>query len=239
MLESSVRGMRSQYTHPPNGSTIGTPSSSTSARLGPLAPNPRSDTPCVVGFATRLLERRKSEKPGTCRSRSSKVRAGFASKSGSESCTALRVADTTIPSPGAKPRNTNVSCHMLESADHGCSAGAKPLATTWTVPDGSVTTANTNSPSEPVFTVCVECCERNVTAAPGTTAPVESRTEPDTLTCCAAAEMQNVAISSATDRRTARLIHPGCNQWPREGMLMQPLALSRAARELRPPENPP
>src|SRR5207245_4602506 len=103
---------------------------------------------CVVGFATRLLERRKREKPGTCRSRSSKVRAGFASKSGSESCTALpgtsdnfnslRVAETTIRSLCAKPRNTNVRCHVLESADHFCSAGEKPFATTWIVPDGSV-----------------------------------------------------------------------------------------------------
>ena len=38
------RGMRSQYTQPPNGSLIGTPSRSTSARLTPLGPIPRSDT---------------------------------------------------------------------------------------------------------------------------------------------------------------------------------------------------
>ena len=49
------------------------PSSSTSARDAPLAPTPRSDTPCDVGFAMRLPERRKSVKPGTCRSASSVV----------------------------------------------------------------------------------------------------------------------------------------------------------------------
>ena len=49
------------------------PSSSTSARDAPLAPTPRSDTPCEVGFALRLPERRKSVKPGTCRNASSVV----------------------------------------------------------------------------------------------------------------------------------------------------------------------
>ncbi len=37
---------------------MGTPSTSTSARLAPLAPSPRSETPCDVGFAVWLPERR-------------------------------------------------------------------------------------------------------------------------------------------------------------------------------------
>src|SRR5215471_11904451 len=50
---------------------MGTPSQSTSERLAPEDPRPRSDTPCVVGWATRLEVRRKRLKPGTMRSRSS------------------------------------------------------------------------------------------------------------------------------------------------------------------------
>ena len=57
------------------------PSSSTSARLAPLAPTPRSETPCEVGFATRLPDRRNRVKPGTWRSASSRVRAAVAARS--------------------------------------------------------------------------------------------------------------------------------------------------------------
>ena len=35
----------------------------TKARLAPLDPMPRNETPCVVGFAVRLLLRRNSSKP--------------------------------------------------------------------------------------------------------------------------------------------------------------------------------
>ena len=58
-------GTRVQYTQPPNGSLKGTPSSSTSVRLWPLGPMPRSDTPWVVGWAARLLVRRNRLKLGT------------------------------------------------------------------------------------------------------------------------------------------------------------------------------
>src|SRR3984957_12230644 len=64
--EIDSTGTRSQYTHPPNGSFSGMPSSSTSARLEPFAPNPRNETPRVGGFAVRLLDRRNKLKPGTC-----------------------------------------------------------------------------------------------------------------------------------------------------------------------------
>ena len=47
------------------------PSARTSARLAPLAPKPRSDTPCDVGLAVWLPDLRRSEKPTTFRSLSS------------------------------------------------------------------------------------------------------------------------------------------------------------------------
>src|SRR5688572_3522572 len=62
---------RFHCTQPPNGSFSGTPSRRTAVRLAPLAPTPRSETPCVVGFALRLLERRKIENPTDCRKTSS------------------------------------------------------------------------------------------------------------------------------------------------------------------------
>ena len=52
------------------------PSSSTSVRLTPLGPMPRSDTPCAVGCDDRLLVRRNRLNVGTCRSTSSATTAG-------------------------------------------------------------------------------------------------------------------------------------------------------------------
>src|SRR6266851_632540 len=57
------------------------PSHSSSVRLAPVAPMPRSETPCVVGFATRLDERRNKVKPGTLRRRSSIFTPGISSRS--------------------------------------------------------------------------------------------------------------------------------------------------------------
>ena len=51
------------------------PSSNTSARLAPLAPTPRIDTPMVVGLEVLLPERRKRLKPGTWRRTSSSANA--------------------------------------------------------------------------------------------------------------------------------------------------------------------
>src|SRR3989442_12821368 len=56
---------------PPNGSLIGTPSSSTRARLVPLRAMPRSERPCVVGCPTAPDVRRNRVKVGTCRRGSS------------------------------------------------------------------------------------------------------------------------------------------------------------------------
>ena len=58
-------GNRLHCTQPPKGSLIGTPSMRTSARLAPLGPMPRSDTPCAVGCVTRLEERRNKLNDGT------------------------------------------------------------------------------------------------------------------------------------------------------------------------------
>src|SRR5437773_9611442 len=75
------RGTLPQKTHPPNGSLIGIPSASTTARLAPLAPTPRSDPPCEVGFAVRLPDLRNNEKPGIWRSASSTVREAVVERS--------------------------------------------------------------------------------------------------------------------------------------------------------------
>ena len=76
MRSTLSSGTRVQYTQPPNGSLNGTPSISTSDRLTPLGPMPRSDTPCAVGCDDRLLVRRNRLKVGTSRSTSSATTAG-------------------------------------------------------------------------------------------------------------------------------------------------------------------
>src|ERR1017187_2876724 len=53
----------------------------TSVRLAPEDPRPRSETPCVVGLATRLDERRNRLKPGTERRRSSRLTPGVCCRS--------------------------------------------------------------------------------------------------------------------------------------------------------------
>src|SRR3954468_23884695 len=56
-------GIRSHCTQSPKASFMGTPSYKTTARLAPLAPTPRNETPCAVGLAVRESVRRNSEKP--------------------------------------------------------------------------------------------------------------------------------------------------------------------------------
>jgi hypothetical protein len=62
---TDARGTRPQLIQPPNGSFKGMPSARTSARLAPLAPVPRRETPCVVGLAVRLPARLNNWKPAT------------------------------------------------------------------------------------------------------------------------------------------------------------------------------
>ena len=52
-------------TDPKNGSTIGTPSSSTKVRAAAFPPRLRKVTPCAVGLAERLSDRRNSCNPAT------------------------------------------------------------------------------------------------------------------------------------------------------------------------------
>ena len=72
MRSIEARGTRPQAIQPPKGSLRGTPSSRTSTRPAPLPPTPRRLAPCVVGFATPLLVRRKRVNPGTWRRTSSR-----------------------------------------------------------------------------------------------------------------------------------------------------------------------
>ena len=78
---SPSRGSLAQATQPPNGSLSGTPSRSSSVRLAPLGPSPRSETPWAVGLAARLSVRRNRLKAGSERSAPSSVRAGAAATS--------------------------------------------------------------------------------------------------------------------------------------------------------------
>ncbi len=59
----------------------GKPSLSTRARLAPLAPRPRRETPCAVGLAVRLVVRRNRLNPGTWRRMSSVRNAAVAPRS--------------------------------------------------------------------------------------------------------------------------------------------------------------
>src|SRR5207247_6943345 len=68
-------GTLSQYTQPPNASFNGTPSASTSERLAPVPPRPRSVIPCAVGLDAREDVRRNSAKPGIIFKASSTVTA--------------------------------------------------------------------------------------------------------------------------------------------------------------------
>src|ERR1700751_5234069 len=92
---------RVQSTHPPNGSLIGMLSHRTRVRLAPVDPVARSETPCVVGFATTLELRRNKLNPGTCRSRSSRFMPGifsirFWSKTVIEAGLSLEIAALTV-----------------------------------------------------------------------------------------------------------------------------------------------
>ena len=84
--------MRVQYTQPPKGSLTGIPSQSTSDRLAPLDPRPRSDTPCVVDWPLRSMCAGTSVKPGMERSRSSMFTPG---------CSRTSVSSSTVMNAGA------------------------------------------------------------------------------------------------------------------------------------------
>src|SRR5262245_52039567 len=182
-------GTRVQYTQPPNGSLNGTPSTSTSVRLTPLGPMPRSDTPCAVGCDDKLLLRRNRLKVGTCRSTSSATTAGdwrmvsfstmFALTGTSPRRFALRVGVTVTVSNNPATASTT-STSRFDGTD--CDHSAKPPARTIIVrsPVGAVGMAKRPSGPETV------CCSRplepiTMMDAPDTTAPESSFTMPDTV----------------------------------------------------------
>src|SRR5580693_8046749 len=190
--EIASAGTRSQYTHSPNGSFSGTPSSSTSARLAPFAPSPRNETPCVVGFAVRLLDRRNKLNPGTCRRSSSSCSAGVFCKSSRVNCTSL--AGTSLSSVAARYAVT-CTCWLAAAGvstistcstacpsghRHACSIFRNPIAVTDKVPAAPATFSNANAPPASVTTEAENNPARTSTCAPTTTAPLESRTTPST-----------------------------------------------------------
>src|SRR3954466_8050696 len=182
-------GTRVQYTQPPNGSLKGTPSSSTSVRLWPLGPMPRSDTPCAVGCAARLLVRLNRLKLGTLRRTSSAVSAGEASMV--SLVTTLTLAGTspsrcsvrvgvTVTVSNSVAGSTTISSPLAEP-DAFTVFSAKPPARTTIVTSPVSGVSIVNRPSGPGVARCSgPDPERTTTAAPDTMPQLGSCTTPDT-----------------------------------------------------------
>jgi hypothetical protein len=178
-------GTRVQYTHPPNGSLKGTSSSSTSVRLTPLGPMPRSDTPCEVGCVDRLLLRRKRLNVGICRSTSSATTAGddlisspvrmltLAGVSPRRCSPRLGVTVTVSSTPAGA--TTTLSSPARSAAVTRLVVSAKPPARTIRVTASPSGVSIVNRPSGPLV-ICRsgEPSTRTMTIAPGTAAPDES-----------------------------------------------------------------
>src|SRR5712691_10779188 len=188
MRSTLSSGTRVQYTQPPNGSLNGVPSTSTSVRLTPLGPMPRSDTPCAVGCDDRLLVRRKRLKVGICRSTSSATTAGdilisslcstFTLAAMSPSRCSVRDAVTVTSSRSV------AGLRMMSSAREPSLTrsvfSANPPARTMTVTSPVALVSTANRPSGPVITRCSgPDAARTMTRAPDTTPPVESCTTPE------------------------------------------------------------
>ena len=161
---------------------------STSDRLTPLGPMPRSDTPCVVGCACRLLVRRNRLKVGTRRRTSSAPVAGD-----------WRICSlsTTVTLAGTSPSRCSVrvgvtvtdskspaGASTISSGPFGVSGwlrSAKPPARTTSVVWPAVPGSRLKRPSGPVTVwACTPELPITSTVAPETTAPDSSRTTPDT-----------------------------------------------------------
>ena len=171
---------------------------STSDRLTPLGPMPRSDTPWAVGCDDRLLVRRNRLKVGAWRSTSSETTAGDCricsllmtlTRAGtSPSRCSVRVGVTETRSKKVAGSSSTSSSPLGEA---GCDFSAKPLAlTTMVASEG--TDENEKLPSGPV----IVCCSpppgaRAMTAAPEITAPDESLTTPDTRVWADAARTED------------------------------------------------
>src|SRR6188472_2152296 len=201
-------GTRVQYTQPPNGSLNGTPSTSTSVRLTPLGPMPRSETPCAVGCDDRLLLRRNRLNVGTCLSTSSATTAGdcrmvsfsmmLALTGTSPRAFSLRVGVTvTVSNNVAILRTTLISFEGATDADHSANPPAR--TTIVTLPPG--TPESVKRPSGPV-TVCNSGppVPRTLIDAPETAPPASSRTTPETADWAAA------ALARARERMSTKAV---------------------------------
>ena len=134
---------------------------STSVRLTPLGPMPRSDTPCAVGCDDRLLVRRNRLNVGTGRSTSSATTAGDC-----RICSLSMTLTLAGTSPSRCSLRVGVTDHRFEQGGRGqhhverrhragCDFSAKPPArTTMVAPTG--TDPNENRPSGPVTVCCSE-----------------------------------------------------------------------------------
>ena len=148
---------------------------------------PRSDTPCVVGCACRLLVRRNRLKVGTRRKTSSAPVAGD-----------WRICSlsTTLMLAGTSPRRCSVrvgvtvtdskspaGASTISSGPFGASGwlrSAKPAARTMSVA-GPLPGSRLKRPSGPVTVwACTPELPITSTVAPETTAPDSSRTTPET-----------------------------------------------------------
>ena len=133
---------------------------STSERLTPLGPMPRSDTPCAVGCDDRLLVRRNRLKVGTWRSTSSATTAGdwricslsmtLTLAGTSPSRCSVRVGVTVTDSKSVAGASTTSSAPFGGS---GCDFSAKPLARTTSVVAAGPPSSE-NRPSGPVTVCC-------------------------------------------------------------------------------------
>ena len=137
------------------------PSARTSARLAPLAPSPRSETPCDVGFAVWLPDLRSSEKPGTWRSLSSVASAPHCCNCVERTTAASGCASTSSTPVGRIEVRVEVTSRLCctvasvsvidKSFCPACQAVvlvAKPGALTITLPLAAVTPVKTKVPSD-------------------------------------------------------------------------------------------
>src|SRR5271165_5499122 len=200
------------------------PSARTSARLAPLAPSPRNETPCDVGLAVWLPERRRSENPGTWRSLSSVVSAPHSCNCCERTTAASGCASTSSTPVGrieVRVEVTSRLCCTVASvsvmarsfwpACHAVVLVVNPGALTITLPFVAVIPVKTKVPSG--WVTRLNCCSsaRNKTCARATTAPARSLTVPRT-SCCGAPHASNCRRTNAS-AKTA-----GAPARPRRGM---------------------
>src|ERR1022692_1118621 len=186
------------------------PSARTSARLAPLAPSPRNDTPCDVGLAVWLPERRNSEKPAALRNLSSVASAPHCCNCVELTFTASGCASTSPTSVGrmavrvavtsrlcCTAAGTSVIVSWFAPACHAVVLVAKPDALTTRVPLVAVTPVKRKLPSACVVRLISCPSARSRTCAWAITAPLRSLTTPRT-SCGGAAQRLNCVMWKTT-----------------------------------------